>query len=262
MAERRIGKLDFDPARNPAVLDTLTWDSPALIRGASAQAMGFWEKAYVALQSGGPLPSAPSLTLHAGSIGRCGNGSFLLGECADGQHVLVVLTEDRGRAFLPDPLLRIGLPGGTVVSLHEASAENVHRAYSKAAPGRLPQAMGMTPRLGIGTRMSRASWPGIWQAVGECSFAANAIQNSQRELNLLENIREGVPAQRLYYPGIGFVPEGHTGSTFEGLWLCGVCEALKAGVTQPYGADADHIMVKRGRDGLDRARKVLTAARR
>jgi hypothetical protein len=43
--------------------------------------------------------------------------------------------------------------------------------------------MRMTPRLGIGTRMSRAVWLGIWQAVGECSFAANAIQNSQRELN-------------------------------------------------------------------------------
>ena len=262
MAERRIGKLDFDPARNPAVLDTLTWDAPALVRSASAQTMGFWEKACAALQGGGPLPSTPSLTLHDRSIGRCGNRSFLLAECADGQHALVELTADRSRAFLPDPLLRIGLPGGAVVSFHEASAENVHFAYSKAAAGRLPQAMRMTPRLGIGTRMSRAVWLGIWQAVGECSFAANAIQNSQRELNLLENVRERVPAQRLYYPGIGFVPEGHTGSTFEGLWLCGVCEALKAGVTQPYGADADHIMVKRGWDGLDRARKVLTAARR
>ncbi|MCX7039062.1 MAG: hypothetical protein NT005_08015, partial [Spirochaetes bacterium] len=75
-------------------------------------------------------------------------------------------------------------------------------------------------------------------------------------------MRKGVPAQRLYYPGIGFVPEGRTGSTFEGLWLCGVCEALKAIVTQPDGADADHIMVKRGRDGLDRARNVLLAAAR
>jgi hypothetical protein len=75
-------------------------------------------------------------------------------------------------------------------------------------------------------------------------------------------MRKGVPAQRLYYPGIGFVPEGRTGSTFEGLWLCGVCEALKAIVAQPDGADADHIMVKRGRDGLDRARNVLLAAAR
>ena len=40
-----------------------------------------------------------------------------------------------------------------------------------------------------------------------------------------------------------------------------VSEALKAAGSPRYGADADHIMVKRGVDGLERAKKVLMAAR-
>ena len=47
----------------------------------------------------------------------------------------------------------------------------------------------MAPRLGIGCRMSTAVWPGIWRAMSSGGFAANAIQNSLRELNLLEDLR-------------------------------------------------------------------------
>jgi hypothetical protein len=62
--------------------------------------------------------------------------------------------------------------------------------------------------------------------------------------------------------GFGTLYEGHTGSTFEGLWLAGVLSALESGHEVRYGADADHIMVKRTPDGLDRARRVISAARR
>ena len=261
MGEWKSGKRRLNPAKNPAVLDTLTWDASSFISTVSSQLHGFWEKVHVAIRSGRPAPSSPTLKVHDHSAGHLGNRSFVLTEHEDGQHGLVEFVKNRCTAIEAKPLVQIALSDGTTVSFHQANSKNLQQAYHMAAPGKLPQALRLVPRLGIGTRMSKSVWPGIWQALGECSFSANGIQNSVRELNLLENIQKGNAAQKLYYPGIGFVPEGHTGSTFEGLWLCGVSEALKAGVTQRYGADADHIMVKRGMDGLDGAKKVLMAAR-
>ena len=55
--------------------------------------------------------------------------------------------------------------------------------------------------------------------------------------------------------------KGHTGSTFEGLWVAGVIEALKTETRPQYGADADHITVRRGPGGIERARLVIEAAR-
>jgi hypothetical protein len=120
--------------------------------------------------------------------------------------------------------------------------------------------MGAVPRLGIGTRMSTSVWPGIWRAMDERKFAANAIQNSVRELNLLEDVLAGRPARTNYLYGFGTLPEGHTGSTFEGLWVAGVLEALKSETRPRYGADADHITVRRSPGGLERARRIIDAA--
>jgi hypothetical protein len=94
-----------------------------------------------------------------------------------------------------------------------------------------------------------------------CSFSANAIQNSVRELNLLDDVLAGRPACTNYLPGLGGIEQGHTGSTFEGLWVAGVLEALKTDARPQYGADADHIMVKRGTQGISQAKRVIDAAR-
>jgi hypothetical protein len=259
---RRFGKIVLDPARNPAVLDTLTWDADAFTREAMSPGRVLWDNIGVAARSGHKIESSPGLILHERSVAAVGGSCILLAECDDGQHALVEFSKNESSAALAaKPLARLALSDGGWVFYHEANSRNIHEAYSKASPQKLPQALRMTPRIGVGTRMSKAQWPGIWQASDEFPFCANGIQNSQRELNLLENILEGKVPQKLYYPGIGFVPEGHTGSTFEGLWLCGVSEALKTGITRGYGADADHIMVKRDPDGLERAKEVLRAAR-
>jgi hypothetical protein len=201
------------------------------------------------------------LTLHGHSAGQIGDNALVLVQSADGQHTVVEFVKSGSSPTLQESLLRMALSDGGWAVFYEADSRNIHALYTAAAPERLPQAFPKLPRLGVGTRMSRAQWPGIWQASGEGLFFVNGIQNSQRELNLLENVLAGSAPEKLYYPGIGLVPEGHTGSTFEGLWLCGVSEALKANLDRCYGADADHIMVKRGPDGMERARKVLTAAR-
>jgi len=255
------GTFEVCPADNPAVLDTLTWDAVLLLRRLRAQPQGFWEKARLALHTSRPLPESGGLRLFEHSSGHFESRSFVLLEDKDGQYALAEFAAPGSPPWVTSPLWCRELGEGAAVAFHEVNAKNLNLVYGNAAPDKLPQALPMRPRIGIGTRMSRAMWPGIWQALRQGSFSANTIQNSLRELNLLENIRARRPAEKLYYPGIGFVPEGHTGSTFEGLWLCGVVEGLKAGVAQPYGADADHIMVKRGSAGLERAKKALTAAR-
>jgi hypothetical protein len=94
----------------------------------------------------------------------------------------------------------------------------------------------------------------------ECSFCANPIQNSVREVSLLEDVLAGRPPRRNYLHNFGTLEEGHSGSTFEGLWVAGVLEALKADSSPPFGADADHITVRRGAGEADRAKRVIQAA--
>ena len=207
--------------KNPAVLDTLTWDASSFIRTVAAQPHGFWDTTHAAVRSGRPAPASPLLKVHDHSVGHLGDRSFVLTEHGDGQHGLVEFVKNRSGAIGSMPLTQIALSDGATASFYEVTSKTLHKAYSMAAPAKLPQSLKMVPRLGIGTRMSKTVWPGIWEALNECSFSANGIQNSLRELNLLENIQARNVAQKLYYPGIGFVPEGHTGSTFEGLWLCG-----------------------------------------
>jgi len=261
MKKFKFGKIEMNPALNPAVLDCLTWNKVSVISCVKSRGAEFWAKANKAVRNKEEPPVSDGVRLYESSIGYHGRNAFVLSQFGDGQHAIVEFVQDRSQALLPSAFTQIVLPDGTQVNIYEANGENMHVIYRKAAPEKLPQALGMTPRIGIGTRMSRAVWPGVFKAMNECSFCANAIQNSLRELNLLENIVGGKVSKKLYYPGVGFVPEGHTGSTFEGLWVCGVSEALKAGVKQRYGADADHIMVKRGPNGLERAKKVLMAAR-
>ncbi len=109
--------------------------------------------------------------------------------------------------------------------------------------------------------MTTAVWPAIWQAMAQGGFAANAIQNSVRELNFLETLLEGRPAEKNIAFGFGTIETGYTGSSYEGLWVAGVLDALKHGASSRYGADADHIQVKRGADGLARAQRLLEATR-
>ena len=87
------------------------------------------------------------------------------------------------------------------------------------------------------------------------------MQNSVRELNLLDDLLAGKPPEKNYSTGIGTVECGWTGSTYEGLWTSGVLAALKSEGSFRYGADADHLQVKRDADGVARAKRLIHAAR-
>jgi hypothetical protein len=147
------------------------------------------------------------------------------------------------------------------LALYPTDAAIIDRFFRLVAPDKGPQALGPVARLGIGTRMTTAVWPAIWEAMAKYGFAANAIQNSVRELNFLGTLLEGRPAEKNIAFGFGAIETGYTGSSFEGLWVSGVLDALQHGAPPCYGADADHIQVKRGADGLARAKRLLDATR-
>jgi hypothetical protein len=121
--------------------------------------------------------------------------------------------------------------------------------------------MGQVPRLGIGNRHSVAVWPGIWEAMHRGGFAANAVQNSVRELSIMEELLSAKPPRINHLFSVGAVQEGHTGSTFEGLWTYGCASALQSKYTPRYGTDADHLQVKRGSEGIARTKQFLDASK-
>jgi hypothetical protein len=242
----------FEPAGNPAVLDTATWDRPAAWR-AVARAGERW----AAVREGGPVEAG--MTVYAGSAVRRGSALFCLAGLPDGQQVFVEL--GHGGAALGAPLGQMTLKSGLQVAAYPTDAALIDRYCRVLRPENRPRAMGSLPRLGIGSRMTTLVWPGMFDAMARCRFAANTIQNSVRELNFLADILAGRPAPTNYACGFGTIETGYTGSTWEGLWVSGVLAALQYDGALRYGADADHLQVKRGARGLDRAKAFVKAAR-
>ncbi|MEW6356048.1 MAG: tagaturonate epimerase family protein [Planctomycetota bacterium] len=263
MAQYQFGRLRIDPARNPAVLDTATWDPNAAWDKVRAAPISAWPKALAApADDHGIVSVHDGIVLCAGSWVRCGMTNWSLGRLNDGQYLLLAIGARPPLKVPRAPIGELVLTEGERLIGVPADAEIVDWFVSTLNPDKGPKALGAIPRLGIGTRMSTSVWPSVWPALTRTGLAANTIQNSVRELNVLGDLLAGRPAESNFMFGFGTLYEGHTGSTFEGLWLAGVLAALESGCKVRYGADADHIMVKRTPDGLDRARRVIDAARR
>jgi hypothetical protein len=259
MAYVRCGAFELDPARSPAVLDTTSWDRGKAWAQVRTIGEGFWRRV-----AGNPAAgdlATPLCTVHPGSHASAGGEDIVLATLEDGQDVFLRFGRNGSSRALGRPFGSLDLGGGVRLFAHPTDMPCLARYLLVANPERAPRAMGSVPRLGIGNRHTTAVWPAAFRAMDRAGFAANAIQNSLRELNLLEDLRRGVPARQNYLFGFGSIAEGHTGSTFEGLLHAGVIAALKAPACPRYGADADHIQVKRGPGGLDRARQVVEAAR-
>jgi hypothetical protein len=344
----RFGKLNINPAKNPAILDTATWDRAAAVAAVQAVDDAYWPTLLEAATNAAPLPAAASLTPYAASAAWHQGAFYCLAGLPDGQQVFLEIGQGTSDAVLGAPIgakswpasppnPQSPIPNPQYLVLHPTDASILDRFFRLIAPDKGPRALGAIPRLGIGTRMTTAVWPAIWQAMAVGAgltranvgaglvrardtisarsetrpyFAANAIQNSVRELNLLETLLEGRPAEKNIAFGFGTIETGYTGSSYEGLWVAGVLDGLKhnlqssgastlSGGTESkgaceavaaqdrilrlhsandapfrsgrsrrlsstnflYGADADHIQVKRGADGLARAKRLLDATR-
>jgi hypothetical protein len=234
--------LPLDPDHNPGVLDTATWDRA----GAWREIRDIGER----------------WANHAGSPGagvRRGSAVFDLVRLPDGQQVFIEL--GRGGAALGESLGEMTLKNGLRVAVYPTDAAVVDRYCRVLRPHNRPRAMGATPRLGIGCRMTTSVWPGMFEAMRRGHFAANTIQNSVRELNFLDDLLAARPAPTNYACGFGTIETGYTGSTWEGLWVSGVLAALQSDAPVQYGADADHLQVKRGARGLAHAKRLVKASR-
>ena len=219
----RFGNIDINPVHNPAILDTATWDERAAAEALSGLEPAVWD----AIEADAP-PISPQITLYRGSAARHGASAFTLAGLADGQQVFIEIGSAEGQPELGAPFTTIPLAAGRQARAYRTDAAIIDRYCQIIRPDKGPQPLGAIPRIGAGSRMSAAMFPGSYRAMDACGFAANTIQNSVRELELLENILAGRPPEAIYYPGFGTVDSGHTGSTFEGLWTYGVLAALQA----------------------------------
>jgi len=252
--------MEINPLKNPAVLDTATWEPASAWSTVSAVDESHFNSVAKAIRQAHRLPVDERCVVYAGSCAECQASVFFLAGLADGQQVFVELGTNGKGTVLGEPIGARSLEDGTSLVVYRTDAATVDRYVSLIRPDKGPKALGATPRIGVGSRMSVAAWPGVWQAMNRCNFQANPIQNSVREVNLLEDILAGRPPHLNYLGNFGKVEEGHTGSTFEGLWVAGVLEALKAASSPEFGADADHITVRRGADDINRAKRVIEAA--
>jgi hypothetical protein len=246
----KFKKIKMDPAKNPAVLDTATWQPERAWVVLSAVDESYWESVRTAVRHDSRLPVDRHCTVYAGSAAEYRTSVFFLAGLDDGQHVFVELGTEDTDVALGEPIGIRAFEDRGRLAVYRTDAAAIDHYVSLIKPDKDPKALGAVPRLGVGSRMTTAAWPGVWRAMNKCNFRANPIQNSVREVNLLEDVLAGRPPHLNYMANFGRVPEGHAGSTFEGLWVAGVLEALKTDSSPEFGADADHITVRRG-DNID-----------
>lgn len=256
----RFGNIEIDPATNPAVLDTVTWDPERAWRIVGSVEPSYWRSVHGAVVEGRAGAKHNPCAVYRGSFAQHDGSVYFLVQLSDGQHAFVRIGAEQSTGGLGHSLRTTPLSEGLLLAMYAADCATIRHYIHTLRPDKGPRAMGAVPRLGIGTRMSTSVWPGIWQAMADRKFTANAVQNSVRELNLLEDVLAGRPPRSNYLYGFGTLEEGHTGSTFEGLWVAGVIEALKTDTHPEYGADADHITIRRGPGGLERAKRIIDAA--
>lgn len=263
----RFHKLDINPAVNPAILDTATWDRTAAAQALRTTPADELQAVASAPATGAAPPPAAGVTPYQASRTFHEGHTYCLAGLPDGQQVFLRFSPASaalpGASPLGEPLAMLDaeLDGRARVAAFPTDAAIIHRYLRDIRPGSGPQALGPIRRLGIGTRMTTAVWPAIWTAMARYGFAANAIQNSVRELNLLPNLLAAVPPEINTAFNFGAIETGYTGSTFEGLWVAGALNGLQYGAPPDFGADADHIQVKRGPGGLARAKALLDASR-
>ncbi|MHC4534969.1 MAG: tagaturonate epimerase family protein [Planctomycetota bacterium] len=258
----KFKKIEIDPRKNPAILDTATWEVASAWSTISAMDESHWNSVLQAVSEGCPLPVDKRCVVYAGSCAEYRAGTFFLVRLMDGQHVFIELGAENKDFLLGEPIGTRSFENGNHLVAYRTDSETIDRYVTLIKSDRSPKALGSVPRLGVGSRMSTAAWPGVWQAMNKCDFQANPIQNSVREVHMLQDILAGRPPRFNYLANFGRVEEGHTGSTFEGLWVAGVLEALKVPSSPPFGADADHITVRRSTDDIFHAKRVIEAARR
>lgn len=262
--------LQLDPAVNPAVLDTLTWNekvaaafctgnagriqafASAVLEGASVQ-----DAAETAMRVEGKLELLPN------SASRSSFGACVLARCPDEQRVFVCVGPAWSEStWVSDAITTVGDSERTAYVI-PVNMRTTRYFVAKVAPGKGPTALGRAPRLGVGSRQTVNVWPGVFEAVRQTGTPSEIVQNSAyREVAPMSVILSSPGDEVAYLPGHGSLNVGHTGSSIEGLWLAGVVAALEHGFDMPFGADLDHVPVKgENEHGLEKAKWIIASGR-
>jgi hypothetical protein len=261
MFEVNVGKVRIHPELNPAILDSASWDTEWILECLKEEPTLFWfNKLETSIDSLVNEIKINNIIFYNRTACRKDGCLYVLAEFPDKQHVFFVLGEPSKENGIGTPFV-IYKEENKTMSLYKTDIDIVNNYVKKIDKSRGPRALGYTPRLGIGTRMNTAIWPAAFEVMKKLDRPANAIQNSLRELRLLSDIRKEEPQHSIHLYSFGSIKEGHTGCTFEGLWLQGVLHALKQEKAVPYGADADHIKIDQGKSGIERAKEIILAAR-
>ena len=261
MREIKYGKILINPQINPAILDTTTWDIQKIKGLVIKHEPNIWKKIIEKnLNARYEKFKFGEIVFYTGSSCVKNDSLYLLLEYPDRQHSILALSNNKIEDEIGEPFW-IYKNEKVCLTFYKADIETLHNYFLKIDKKRGPRALGYTPRLGIGTRMSTAMWPAIYDSMQSLGQPSNTIQNSLRELRLLSDLFNGEKPKLMHLHSFGYIEEGHTGSTFEGLWLEGVLHALKRKEVAPYGADADHIRVDNCYEGIERAKKIIDAAR-
>ena len=249
----------FDPAHNPGILDTATWDRDSAV--SYLKSVADWNAVCSAALSSDTLPSVGGITLFSPSLIRRGFADFFLAMLPDNQQIIVEIGGGGGKELFGEPLYTASVTPKLTLNAYPAASRNVDRYFADLLPGKGMRAIGCVPRIGVGTRMTTSVFPAAFDSMKRVGYAANIIQNSVRELNFMDDLVKGVPPLKNYACGFGTIETGYTGSSFEGLWLSGALSLLQHNPALDCGSDADHLQVKRGAEGLALAKRYIDSAR-
>ena len=253
-----VNGIDLDPARNPGVLDTYTWNPTSALSQCEAMSAFLTECA----ASIGTAKCASCLrgllqgSQAAGfSAALKDNVGYFLLNLPDGQKVFVAVSGQ----VVSAPVDTVGMLAGGKVAIIPVNTDTAKWYVTEITPQYSPRAFGAVPRVGIGDRQTATVWPGVIEALKIIGGPAESIQNSAyRELAPRDMILSRPGAEVTYLPGHGSLNIGHTGCSIEGFWLTGVICHIEQDCTEPYGADLDHIPVKSAdQEGLAKARYLI-----
>jgi hypothetical protein len=255
----KINGIELDPAKNPGVLDTCTWDPAAALKQCEAIS-GFLDsfaKATASAHCGGCLKALladqDDIVLPATSF-KDGVGYCMI-KLGDGQKVVVAASPTAPRVAVQT----LGTVAEGKAAIIPVNTQTIKWFVTAVTPQFSPKAFGAVPRIGVGNRQTVTVWPGVIEGLRRIGGPAETIQNSAyRELAPMDMILAPPGAEVTYLPGHGSLSIGHTGSSIEGFWLAGVLAHIENGCTEPYGADLDHVPVKSNdAAGIAKAKQLI-----
>ena len=142
--------LEMNPANNPGVLDTATWDRGAAWH-AVERAGERWLQVQDAAITGRVLLPVDGITPFTGSGQIRGAAVFCLAALPGGQQVFVELGNGGGSEALGEPIGTVSLSQGLRVAAYPTDASVVARYCAAVKPGAGPQPWGERPGSASGS---------------------------------------------------------------------------------------------------------------